>query len=204
MSDGVGVGYGARPDADGLDAVYFVAQENYPVEFLELNYPVRLIGYGIHQDSGGAGRFRGGCGIVREYEILAETAMLSMRIDSVTNPPWGTAGGTSGGSGSAIVNPGTPGERVLVPLSDGNILRRGDILRLSTGGGGGHGHPYDRPAEDVLLDVLDGFVSSEIAESAYGVVIRDEAVDHAATDTLRRSRPAVKQFHRGAYVDAIV
>ena len=43
MSDGVGVGYGARPDADGLDAVYFVAQENYPVEFLEQNYPIRLL-----------------------------------------------------------------------------------------------------------------------------------------------------------------
>jgi N-methylhydantoinase B len=204
MSDGVGVGYGARPDADGLDAVYFVAQENYPVEFLELNYPVRLNGYGIHRDSGGAGQFRGGCGLVREYEILAETAMLSMRLDSVTNPPWGTAGGTSGGSGSAIVNPGTPAERTLAPLSDGNILHRGDILRLSTGGGGGYGHPHDRPAEDVLLDVLDGFVSLESAEAAYGVVIHDEAIDQAATDTLRSARPAVKAFHRGTYVDAIV
>ena len=68
MSDGLGVGYGARPNADGIDAVYFVAQENYPVEFLELGYPVRLLRYGIHRDSGGAGRFRGGCGVVREYE----------------------------------------------------------------------------------------------------------------------------------------
>ena len=53
MSDGLGVGYGARPNADGIDAVYFVAQENYPVEFLELGYPVRLLRYGIHRDSGG-------------------------------------------------------------------------------------------------------------------------------------------------------
>ncbi|WP_164034356.1 hydantoinase B/oxoprolinase family protein, partial [Serratia marcescens] len=68
LADGIGVGYGARPNADGIDAVYFVAQENYPVEFLEAGYPVRLRAYGIVADSGGAGRHRGGCGIVREYE----------------------------------------------------------------------------------------------------------------------------------------
>ena len=95
MSDGIGVGYGARPYADGIDAVYFVAQENYPVEFLEIGYPVRLRSYGIVRDSGGAGRCRGGCGIVREYEILAEEAVLAVRIDSVKNPPWGIAGGMS-------------------------------------------------------------------------------------------------------------
>ncbi|NDG51105.1 MAG: hydantoinase B/oxoprolinase family protein, partial [Rhodospirillales bacterium] len=59
MSDGVGVGYGARPFADGTDAVYFVAQENYPVEFMELSYPIRLLRYALHRDSGGPGRYRG-------------------------------------------------------------------------------------------------------------------------------------------------
>ena len=98
MSDGIGVGYGARPYADGIDAVYFVAQENYPVEFLELGYPVRLTTYGIVKDSGGPGRYRGGCGIVREYEILADEAVLAVRIDGVKNPPWGIAGGMSGGT----------------------------------------------------------------------------------------------------------
>jgi N-methylhydantoinase B len=82
---------GARATADGSDAVYFVAQENYPVEFLELGYPVRLRRYGINRDSGGPGRFRGGAGVVREYEVLAEHAVLSMRIDSVVNPPWRSA-----------------------------------------------------------------------------------------------------------------
>ena len=170
LADGIGVGYGARPFADGIDAVYFVAQENYPVEFLELGYPVRLRRYGIVQDSGGAGRYRGGCGIVREYEIMAEEAVLAVRIDSVKNPPWGIAGGMSGGAGRAVVNPGTPQERVLAPLSDGNRLKRGDIFCLETGGGGGHGHPHDRPAAEVLADVLGGFVSREAAAKHYGVV----------------------------------
>src|SRR5205085_3635274 len=86
LADGIGVGYGARPFADGIDAVYFVAQENYPVEFLELGYPVRLRAYGILTDSCGAGQYRGGCGIVREYDILAEEAVLAVRIDGVKNP----------------------------------------------------------------------------------------------------------------------
>ena len=203
LADGIGVGYGARPYADGIDAVYFVAQENYPVEFLELGDPVRLLRYGIVKDSGGPGRYRGGCGIVREYEILADEAVLAVRIDSVENPPWGIAGGMSGGSGRAIVNPGTAQERRLAPLSDGNPLKRGDILRMETGGGGGHGHPFDRPAEAVLEDVLGGFVGEKAAAAHYGVAIKDGAIDRAATQALRAERLPVRAFHRKEYVDAI-
>jgi N-methylhydantoinase B len=203
LTDGLGVGYGARPFADGIDAVYFVAQENYPVEFLETGYPVHLRRYGIVPDSGGAGRYRGGCGIVREYEILAEEAVLAVRIDSVTNPPWGIAGGMSGGSGAVLLNPGTPDQRRIAPLSDGTRLKRGDILRIETGGGGGHGHPFDRPADAVLDDVRGGFVSIDAARRLYGVVIRDETVDAAATAARRSDRPQTRAFHRNEYLDAL-
>ena len=203
LADGIGVGYGARPIADGIDAVYFVAQENYPVEFLELGYPVRLRTYGINQDSGGAGRFRGGCGIIREYEILAEEALLAVRIDSVKNPPWGIEGGMSGGTGRAVVNPGTGQEQLLRPLSDGNKLKRGDILRIETGGGGGYGHPFDRPAEAVLEDMLGGYVSREAAERLYGVVLAGDQLDLRATEKRRADRPSVRRFHRQEYVDAL-
>jgi N-methylhydantoinase B len=204
LADGIGVGYGARPYADGIDAVYFVAQENYPVEFLELGYPVRMRTYGIVSDSGGPGRHRGGCGIVREYEILAEEATLAIRIDGIENPPWGIAGGMSGSGGRCVVNPGTPQERELKPLSDGNKLTRGDVLRIETGGGGGYGHPHERPEADVLEDVRGGFVSAAAAERHYGVVIRNDAIDRAATAALRARRTPVRAFHRGEYVDALV
>jgi len=204
LTDGVGVGYGARPFADGTDAVYFVAQENYPVEFMEHSYPVRLRGYGIQPDSGGAGRYRGGCGVIREYEVLAETATLALRIDSVRNPPWGVAGGLQGGSGRAVVNPGTPAERLLAPLSDGTILHRGDILRLETGGGGGWGHPFDRPAEAVLTDWRGGFISAEAAQAKYGVVLTPAGLDAEATRRLRADRPVPGGlFHRHGYVDDV-
>ncbi len=204
LADGIGVGYGARQTADGIDAVYFVAQENYPVEFLELGYPVRLLAYGVVTDSGGAGRYRGGCGILREYEILAEEATFGIRIDSVKNPPWGFDGGMCGGVGRVWINRGLPDERELPPLSDGHKLKRGDILRIETGGGGGRGHPFDRPPEEVLEDVRGGYVSEDAARRLYGVVIRADAVDARATEALRAHRPPVKKFHRGEYRDVLV
>lgn len=204
MSDGIGVGYGARPFADGTDAVYFVAQENYPAEFLELNYPVRLRRYGMHLDSGGAGKYRGGCGVVREYEILAESAMLSVRLDTVENPPWGVAGGQGGGPGRVTVNPGGNRERRIAPLSDGTMLEAGDILRIETGGGGGHGHPFDRAPALVLEDCLAGFVSTQAAREKYGVAITGTTIDEAATARLRATRTDGKMFHRTTYVETLV
>ena len=109
LSDGLGVGYGARPTADGNDAVYLVAQENFPSEFLDSVFPVRVLRYAINPDTGGPGRWRGGCGLIREIEVLAPEAMVSMRIDSVEHPPWGVAGGHAAGTGRCVVNPGRPG-----------------------------------------------------------------------------------------------
>ena len=204
LTDGIAVGYGARSFADGIDAVYLIANENYPAEFLDLSYPVRLLRYAINADSGGPGRWRGGCGVVREIEILAEAAMLSIRIDSVDNPPWGVAGGQSGRGGRCTVNPGRADERALAPLSDGTLLRRGDVLRIETGGGGGFGHPFDREAERVLADVRGDFVSRESARRDYGVALAGaDALDADETARLRRRRHPSKLFHRREYRDAL-
>lgn len=204
LADGIGVGYGARAFADGIDAVYFVAQENYPVEFTELGYPVHFKTYGMVCDSGGPGAYRGGAGIVREYEVLADTAMLGIRIDGVEAPPWGIAGGQSGRPGRIVVNPGTDREKVLPPLSDGTMLSKGDVVRIETGGGGGHGHPFDRAPGRVLEDVLGGLVSVEAAARDYGVAIGNGTVDADQTARLRAARPAAKPFHRKEYLDALV
>jgi len=205
LTDGIAVGYGARPFADGIDAVYLIANENYPAEFLDLSYPVRLLRYGINPDSGGPGRWRGGSGVVREIEVLAEEAMLSIRIDSVDNPPWGVAGGRSGRGGRCVINPDRADERTVIPMSDGTILRRGDVLRIETGGGGGHGHPFDREPERVLRDVLGGFVSRESARSDYGVALSEQGreIDEVETARLRAVRAAPKLFHRGGYHDVL-
>ncbi len=205
LQDGVGVGWGARPFSDGLDSVYYVAQENYPAEFLNSSYPVRMRGYSLNRDSGGPGRWRGGMGVIREIEVLSESVMVSMRIDNIENAPLGVAGGKAGRPGRAVVNPGRPDERVIDPLTDGVMLKRGDILSVQTGGGGGWGHPFDRPAEDVRLDVLGGIVSPDSALEDYGVVLGSEEagfqIECAATARRRGARPDTKLFHRNDYFD---
>jgi len=205
LSDGLAVGYGARPTADGNDAVYLVAQENFPAEFLDSVFPIRVLAYAINRDTGGPGRWRGGCGLVREVEVLAEQAMVSMRIDSVDYPPWGVAGGMAARSGRCIVDPGGPNERMLKPLSDGNIVYRGERIRIETGGGGGYGHPHDREPERVLEDVTCGFVSRESAERDYGVVLSPDGlkIDREATLRVRAHRPAAGLFHQHGYAEVL-
>jgi N-methylhydantoinase B len=205
MSDGIGVGYGARPFADGNDAVYLVAQENYPAEFLEAIYPVRLLRYAINPDTGGPGRWRGGCGIIREFELLAPEAVISIRIDGIDHPPWGVNGGKEGGVGRCVINPGGANERVVPPISDGTVIRRGDIVRIETGGGGGFGHPFDREPERVLADVRGGFVGRAGAETDYGVVLTEDGrgIDEVATKRRRAQRPPIALFHRHGYRDTL-
>lgn len=206
LNDGVAVGFGARPYADGHDAVYFVAQENNPAEYLEQLYPARLLTYAIHCDSGGPGRWRGGCGVIREIEWLGDDAIIANRLDGTTNPPWGVAGGQCGRPGRLVLNPGREGERLLPPLGDGTRIKYGDIIRIETTGGGGWGHPYDREPELVQADALGGLVSLERARSDYGVALVEggRRIDHAETDRLRSARFPTKLFHRGDYRDAMI
>jgi N-methylhydantoinase B len=198
--EGLGVGFGARPFADGPDAIYYVAQKNYPVEFAEMEFGVRIERYSLHRDSGGPGRYRGGCGIVRDVRIITDEGILASRLENVTFPAWGVNGGHGGRPGRIVVNPGTPQERILKPLSDNNRLHQGDLLRVMTSGGGGWGHPFDRPAAQVREDVLDGFVSSESALRDYGVVLDQQslAVDEVETAKFRKDRRSeTTMFHRG-------
>ena len=194
--EGLSVGYGARPTADGIDAVYFVAQENYPVEFAEMEFGVDIERFGLHTDSGGPGRYRGGCGIIRDVRIGLEEATLGVRMDNCRFPAFGVNGGHVGRPGRIIVNPDTPDERILPTMGDAFTVKKGDLLRIVTPGGGGWGSPLDRPADDVLGDVRDGIVSPESAYADYGVVLDREArtVDRDATQKHRAAMPRREQM----------
>jgi len=203
--EGLAVGFGARPHADGIDAVYYVAQKNYPIEFAEMEFGVRIEGYAMNMDSGGPGLHRGGCGIVRDLRVVGDEAVIGLRMDNIRWPAWGVKGGMGGGAGRIVVNPGTADERELRPMSEGNKLKRGDLVRIMTPGGGGWGSPLERAAEQVRDDVLDGFISAESAARDYGVVLTANLidVDAAATDARRKELARMPRglFHRHAYFD---
>ncbi len=201
--EGMAVGFGARPFADGIDGVYYVAQKNYPVEFAEMEFGVHIERYSIHRDSGGPGFYRGGCGVIRDIRIIADEGILASRLENVTYPAWGVNGGHSGRAGRLMVNPDTPDERELKPLSDNNRLQKGDLLRLMTPGGGGWGDPLERDTDKVRDDVLDGFVSLHSARDDYGVVLDPQTYEIDAVETRHRRQRQHRQtamFHRGRYL----
>ena len=202
-TEGVGAGLGARPYADGVDVIYFIAQQNFPIEFFEREHAVRVERYEIRPDSGGPGRFRGGCGVVRDVRVLAP-GVLSTRMDNVRFPCWGANGGMAGRPGAFIVNPGTPRERSVPTIGEDIQLEAGDLLRIVSVGGGGWGDPFERPAELVLQDVRRHFVTLEGARVDYGVAIdrRTFEVDEPETAQLRAAprspRPCID---RGSATD---
>lgn len=154
--EGLGVGLGARPFTDGVDVIYYIAQENYPVEYVEKEFPLRIEQYAARPDSGGPGFYRGGCGVIRDVRVLCDEAELGTRMENTKFPPYGVAGGRAGRPGKILLNPGTREERELPPVGDGVKLNRGDLVRLITCGGGGWGDPFTRDPALVQQDVARG------------------------------------------------
>ncbi|HTK92640.1 MAG TPA: hydantoinase B/oxoprolinase family protein [Verrucomicrobiae bacterium] len=188
--EGLGVGLGARPFADGVDVIYYIAQENYPVEYVERDFPLRVERYVARADSGGPGFHRGGAGVIRDVRVLCETAELATRMENTLVAPYGVAGGQAGRTGRIILNPDTPDARELPALGDGITLKRGDLLRLETCGGGGWGDPLTREPERVRQDVARGLVTSRGALEDYGVALDPVTldIDKTTTDETRRRR----------------
>jgi N-methylhydantoinase B len=132
----IGGGQGACPDADGPSGVHVAMSNtlNTPIEALELEFPVRMIEYARRRGSGGAGRHRGGDGVIRELQALAPLR-YSLITERRRHPPPGAAGGEDGCMGRNLLD----GEE-LEPKSIGD-LREGQRLRIETPGGGGYGEP---------------------------------------------------------------
>jgi len=184
-------GAGARASRDGASGIT-VNQSNAmiaPVEIIESEFPTRLLRFELIRDSGGAGRFRGGLGIRREYLNL-EDARFSIRSMKHLIPPNGCAGGGTGKPGDIWINPGTAEAKRLPTRYADYPLRKGDIFRLDAPGGGGHGDPLAREPQQVLDDLREGNVSPEAVERDYGVVLepdgRDWTIDTAATEARRK------------------
>jgi len=193
-------GCGARATKDGNSGEWHIMSncKNESMEVWEQRYPLRFLRYELIQDSGGAGKWRGGLGVVRELEMLLPTT-LTANADRHVLPPPGFFGGMDGTVNRfSIIRDGedlTFKERFGVPSPGkfSNIqTRQGDILAVTMGGGAGYGDPLERNPELVAWDVKNGYVSRSRAESDYGVVIDASGdVDQAATETLRSRRRLV-------------
>ncbi len=133
-------GMGASAVADGLSATHthMTNSWNTPVEAFEHQYPLRIRGYRIRSGSGGAGRHRGGDGIIREFEFLTP-ADVTMLADRRLRGPYGLSGGESGAPGRTTLLKGK--RAIAIPGKARFEVEAGDVLRIESPGGGGYGQP---------------------------------------------------------------
>ncbi|AZN71913.1 hydantoinase B/oxoprolinase family protein [Georhizobium profundi] len=166
-----GGGHGGHPEGDGLNHgnAPISTATIPPLEILEAAYPIMFTQWGLRQDSGGAGKSRGGLGAVYELELLEEEADVFLFGERGRFAPKGVVGG-----GDAALNrfsyEQTDGEKTPPMASKmvGIKLKRGQKVRLETPGGGGYGDPAERDRAAIERDVALGFVSEEAAERDYG------------------------------------
>ncbi|WP_321112628.1 hydantoinase B/oxoprolinase family protein [Halorussus salinisoli] len=202
-----GVGRGATATHDGANGVMHIAQtnvRNIPVEVFENKAPIEFDRLTLRQDSAGAGEYRGGLGIRRDYRFTHPSGALSI-IKKTRNEGYGLEGGDPGARNVVVLQSDddedwldrvtvyadndhlysdVPGEK-RVGMMRGQF-EPGEVISNRSGGGGGYGNPFDRDPENVLTDVLDGYVSRKAAREEYGVVLTDDGeIDEAATESLR-------------------
>lgn len=152
-------GMGGRPGLDGIDGIHcnMTNTMNTPIEAIEQTLPIRFRTYELRPGTGGRGRWRGGCGVRREWELLADEATISILTERTRVAPWGLAGGGEGGLARHLIRRAGGAEEIL-PSKHTALLRRGDVLVMQTPGGAGYGDPAERDPEAIRRDHESGLV----------------------------------------------
>ena len=184
-------GQGARSYKDGNSfqlMIFIGGATNQPIEVLERLNAIRALSCEAVGASAGHGTYRGGFGIDRSFEATGDL-ILTMHGDRAEVTPFGLAGGCNGGGNILVLNPGTASERWLGMHAVGEMIRKGDVLRYSSNGGGGFGPPRERAPEAVAHDVSEGYFGPDLAAAIYGVALTETEsgyeVDEEATAELR-------------------
>ncbi len=152
-------GSGAHPRKDGVNAFSsgMHNNSNIPVEMIETGLPLAIRRYALLPGSGGAGQRRGGLGLVREWRVVCDACIFTANMDRFAHAPYGLAGGQAAAPGRLVLlRDGM--ETPIAPKTDGLRLRRGDVVRLETSGGGGFGPPGQRDPVAAARDALLSYV----------------------------------------------
>ena len=162
-------GFGARPVKDGINAVASTVSNmmNTPIEILEMSFPLRVEEYALIPDSGGAGTWRGGLGARRIWRVLGHKAHAAVCCERRLTPPFGLAGGRSGGPMRLWLEMPDGGKRPLNSKGAFVVPANGRVV-MEAPGSGGYGLPAGRDPASLREDLADGYVSREAARRDYG------------------------------------
>src|SRR4029079_3473121 len=150
-------GGGAGHDGTTATATHLSNLHTTPIEILESEYPCRITRFDMVTDSGGAGQWRGGLALRREYELL-EDATVIRRFNKIKFPPAGLAGGSAGTPARFVVR--LASEQEVEPQASARFeLKAGERFLLQSAGGGGYGDPDKRDTGDIERDVSEGYVT---------------------------------------------
>ena len=165
----IGVGLGGRHGMDGLDGIQanMTNTMNTPIEEIERSIPILIRRYGFRQNSCGAGQFRGGSGLIRAYEMLAESTTFTVLAERGKHEPSGLLGGSGGAKTKVVLYRNQQGRlrKKGLPIKHTAILEKGDIVEMQTAGGGGYGNPKKRASHKVLDDLENGIITKPYARS---------------------------------------
>jgi N-methylhydantoinase B len=173
-------GWGAGADKDGENGLVCVGDgETYiiPIEVCETRYGVLVDRYGIDITEGGEGRFRGGRGLIRDYRVTADEAWYTGTFGRHKFLPWGMEGGSQGSKNYTKMIFADGRESVVFGKAAQFHMKKGDVASLVTGTGGGYGNPIERPAEEVIQDLKNGYITAEMAEKGYGIRVDPESFE---------------------------
>lgn len=162
--------WGGRADKDGIEGITNPSQNmsNLPIETIEARYPLLMEEYSLREDFGGAGEFRGGLGLVRQYRLLADSAVLQLRADRHEHPPYGLFGGQPAASSRNLMKV-DEGDWKVLPAKVTLEIGKDTVIRHEQAGGGGWGDPSKRMHAAIAADIGNGKISPERAERDYGV-----------------------------------
>jgi N-methylhydantoinase B len=163
-------GWGAAPDRDGDNGQFCCANGetyNIPVELFESRYGLKVEQYAFHNEDGGAGRFRGGKGVVLDYRVTASEVYLTYATSRSKVPPWSLSGGCTGSLNKVAVHRHDGTVKTYDMCTRVKVLE-GELIRLTTATGGGYGDPAERPRIDVAQDLKNGFITTAQAAAEYG------------------------------------
>ena len=180
-------GYGARPNKDGINCIASGISNtmNTPVEIMETSFPVRIERYAINPDSGGAGRYRGGCGAIRVWRMLdGADATGALCMERMTSPPFGLLGGAPGARAAVKLTTADGVTRDL-PSKGAFAAPAGSVIDMITPGSGGFGPVIERDTAAIGRDLLDGYVSPVAAERDYGIADVEMLRKAAASEDAR-------------------